>query len=107
MTTDQGWKGHCSAPGLALGSGRVNGNGTVVVAVLVVVGIVGLIFWALRVSDPVTRLRNQYFRSVRLSRPEAEQSLARHLARLQERYPGKSEAWYLHRVLADLKRDRR
>jgi hypothetical protein len=85
----------------------VNGNGTVVVAVLVVAGIVGLIVWALRATNPVTRLRNQYFRSVHLPRAEAEQSLARHLARLQERHPGKSEAWYLHRILTELRRDRR
>ncbi len=85
----------------------MNGNGNVFIAVLVVVGLVGLIFWALRFFNPVKRLRNQYFRSVRQTRPEAEQSLARHLARLQERYPGKSEVWYLRRVLADLERDRR
>jgi hypothetical protein len=82
-------------------------NGLVVIAILVGVGIVGLIVWGLPRLNPVPRLRNQYFRSVRQSPTEAEQSLARHLARLQERYPGKSEAWYLRRVLADLRRDRR
>ncbi|HEX8433501.1 hypothetical protein [Archangium sp.] len=82
-------------------------NGNVVVAVVVVAVLVGLIFWALRFFNPVDRLRNQYLRNVRQPRPEAEQSLARHLARLQERYPGKSEVWYLRRVLADLERDRR
>ncbi len=82
-------------------------NGTVVIAVLVALGIVGLIVWALRVTNPVDRMRNQYFRRVHLPRAQAEESLARHLARLQERHPGKSEAWYLHQILADLKRDRR
>jgi uncharacterized iron-regulated membrane protein len=85
----------------------VNGLGNVVVAVVVVAVLVGLIVWALRFFNPVNRLRNQYLRGVRQPRPEAEQSLARHLARLQERYPGKSEVWYLRRVLADLERDRR
>jgi hypothetical protein len=92
------------------GSGRGRGepvvNGTVI-AVLVGVGLVGLIVWALRLLNPVNRLRNQYLRRVRQTPAEAEQSLARHLARLQERYPGRSEAWYLRRILADLERDRR
>ena len=82
-------------------------NGTVVIAILVALGIVGLIVWVLRVTNPVDRMRNQYFRHVHLPRAQAEESLARHLARLQERHPGKSEAWYLHQILADLKRDRR
>ena len=82
-------------------------NGTVVIAVVVALGIVGLIVWILRSTDPVTRMRNQYLRRVHLPRAQAEESLARHMARLQERHPGKSEAWYLHQILADLKRDRR
>ncbi|MGZ3459952.1 MAG: hypothetical protein ACXU86_15775 [Archangium sp.] len=66
----------------------------------------GVLYWLLAKTE-ASRLRDQYFLSVRLPRAEAEQSLARHLARLQESHPGKSEAWYLRRVLADLYRDRR
>jgi hypothetical protein len=68
--------------------------------------LLGLIVWVVG-GNEVSRLRNQYLRSVQLPRAQAEQSLARHLARLQERHPGKTEAWYLRRVLADLERDRR
>ncbi|HEX8821733.1 MAG TPA: hypothetical protein VF794_17545 [Archangium sp.] len=82
-------------------------DGNVIIGVLVAAGLVGLIVWGLRFTDPVKRLRNQYLHRVHLPRAQAEESLARHLARLQERHPGKSEAWYLHRILADLDRDRR
>jgi len=34
-------------------------NGTVVIAVVVALGIVGLIVWILRSTDPVTRMRSQ------------------------------------------------
>ena len=80
-------------------------NGIVVVAVLVALGVIGLIFWAPRYR--VNRLRHQYFRGVHMPRAQAEESLARHLTRLQQRYPDKSEAWYLRRILDDLHRDRR
>ncbi|WP_257458361.1 hypothetical protein [Archangium lipolyticum] len=81
-------------------------NWNVVFVVLGAVVLLGLIIWVVG-GNEVSRLRNQYFRSVQLPRAQAEQSLARHLARLQERHPGKTEAWYLRRVLADLERDRR
>ncbi|QRK09560.1 hypothetical protein JQX13_05330 [Archangium violaceum] len=81
-------------------------NWTVVFVVLGVVVLLGLIFWVVG-GNEVSRLREQYFRSVPPPRAQAEESLARHLARLQERYPGKTEVWYLRRVLADLQRDRR
>jgi hypothetical protein len=81
-------------------------NWNVVFVVLGAVALLGLIIWVVG-GNEVSRLRNQYLRSVQLPRAQAEQSLARHLARLQERHPGKTEAWYLRRVLADLERDRR
>lgn len=77
--------------------------------VILVVGALlalGVLYWLLSGSEP-SRLRDQYFRSVQLPRAQAEESLARHVARLQEKHPGKSEVWYLRRVLADLQRDRR
>ncbi|HZI05531.1 MAG TPA: hypothetical protein VEZ71_15975 [Archangium sp.] len=77
--------------------------------VILVVGALlslGVLYWLLT-GNEASRLRDAYFRSVQLPRAQAEESLARHVARLQEKHPGKSEAWYLRRVLADLQRDRR
>jgi ABC-type branched-subunit amino acid transport system permease subunit len=77
--------------------------------VILVVGTVlclGVLFWLL-VGNEASRLKQQYFLSVGLPRAEAERTLARHLERLQQSHPGKSEAWYLRQVLAELRRDRR
>ncbi|MFY0581197.1 hypothetical protein ACN28S_49355 [Cystobacter fuscus] len=77
--------------------------------IILVVGAVlclGVLYWMLS-GNEAGQLRTQYFLSVRLPRDEAEKSLARHLAGLQQRHPGKSEARYLRQVLADLRRDRR
>jgi hypothetical protein len=87
----------------------VNGevvNTDIVILVVGAVVVLGVLYWLLA-GNEASRLRDHYFRSIHLPRAEAEQSLARHLARLQEQHPGKSEAWYLRRVLADLHRDRR
>lgn len=65
------------------------------------------VLYALLAGNEASRLRDLYFQRVRLPRAEAEKSLERHLTGQRERHPGKSEAWYLRQVLADLKRDRR
>jgi hypothetical protein len=76
------------------------------VGVLVTVGLIVLVLWLLR-GSPTGRLREQYLRRVGLPRALAEESLARQLARVRERYPGRSEAWYLRYLLTELRRDRR
>ncbi|WP_233165569.1 hypothetical protein [Archangium sp. Cb G35] len=81
-------------------------NTDIVVLVVGALLALGVLYWLLT-GNEASRLKDQYFRSVQLPRAQAEESLARHLARLQEQHPGKSEAWYLRRVLADLHRDRR
>jgi hypothetical protein len=81
-------------------------DGIVVIAVVVGVAVVGLVLWGLR-GNEASRLRQRYLRSLHMPRAQAEEALARRLARLQERHPGKSEAWYLRHVLTELRRDRR
>jgi hypothetical protein len=81
-------------------------NTDIVVLVVGAVLCLGVLYWLLSGNEP-SRLRDEYFRSVQLPRAQAEESLARHMARLQEKHPGKSETWYLRRILVDLHRDRR
>ena len=81
-------------------------NTDIVILVVGALLALGVLYWLLT-GNEASRLKDQYFRSIHLPRAQAEESLARHLARLQEQHPGKSEAWYLRRVLADLHRDRR
>jgi hypothetical protein len=78
----------------------------IVILVVGAVGMLGFFYWFLSRTE-ASRLRDQYFLHVHQPRAQAEESLARHLQRQQEKHPGKSEAWYLRQVLAELRRDRR
>jgi Sec-independent protein translocase protein TatA len=44
----------------------------------------------------------------RLNQPpgEAEETIERHIKNLRARHPGRSEEWYLEKILYDLERDR-
>jgi hypothetical protein len=72
------------------------------VAVLLALGL-GL---ALRGTE-AQRLRRRWLRNTPLPRGQAEESLARHVQVQKERFPGRTEAWYLKKILAELERDRR
>ncbi|MFL5348730.1 MAG: hypothetical protein ACJ8AT_28375 [Hyalangium sp.] len=87
----------------------MDGQEVDVTTVLIVVGLVVLavvLGLAFRGTEP-QRLRRAWFRSTPLPRLQAEELLARHLMALKGRFPGRSEAWYLKKILSDLKRDRR
>ncbi len=77
--------------------------GLILVGIVVVVAVLGL--W-LRGTE-AQRLRRAWFRNTPLPRPQAEESLARHLMALKERFPNRTETWYLKKILSDLRRDRR
>ena len=65
---------------------NVNGEvvtGDLIVLVLGALLALGVVYWLLA-GNEVGRLKDQYLRSVHLPRAEAEQSLSRHLARVQE-----------------------
>ncbi len=76
---------------------------------LMVVGAVVLVVAVALVlrGTEAQRLRRAWFRNTPLPRPQAEESLARHLLALKARCPGRTEAWYLKKILAELRRDRR
>ena len=82
-----------------------NNFGLVIIGVVVVAVAVPALF-LLRGTE-AQRLRKAWFRSTALPRPQAEESLARHLMTLKERFPNRTEVWYLKKVLSDLDRDRR
>lgn len=79
------------------------GTVLIVVGLVVLAVILGLVFR----GTEAQRLRRAWFRNTPLPRPQAEESLARHLMALKERFPGRTEAWYLKKILSDLQRDRR
>ena len=77
--------------------------GLIPVAVIVV----AVVIWAALRNTEAQRLRRAWFRNMPLPRAQAEESLARHLMALKERFPNRTEAWYLKKILSDLQRDRR
>jgi hypothetical protein len=85
----------------------VDGNnfGLVIIGVVVVAVAVPALF-LLRGTE-AQRLRRAWFRNTPLPKPQAEESLARHLIALKERFPNRAEVWYLKKILSDLERDRR
>jgi hypothetical protein len=82
----------------------VDGNAAFII--LGLIGFVVVIGLVLRGTE-AQRLRRAWFRNTPLPRAQAEESLARHLMALKERFPGREEAWYLKKILSDLQRDRR
>jgi hypothetical protein len=57
--------------------------------------------------NEIARLRERFFRKMRLARAPAEAALERHLAGLRRRFPDRDELWYHERVVSDLERDTR
>lgn len=51
-------------------------------------------------------LRTELRQLLNLPPAEAEKTIERHLKSLQERFPGRSEEWYLEKIIYDLERDR-
>lgn len=58
-------------------------------------------------TSSVAELERRYLAEDGRSPAEARAALERHVRSLAERFPGKSRAWYLQRLLADARRARR
>ena len=52
-------------------------------------------------------LRQEVRRKLRLPTEIADETIERHIKRLEERHPNRSEEWYLEKIIYDLERDRR
>lgn len=78
------------------------------VILLVVIAVAALVFFLRsRSSGNVTTLKRRYQQLMFLSEQEADKSLKYQLEAAKKRYPGRSEQWYLEKIVYDLERDRR
>ena len=60
-----------------------------------------------RSPDSIDALKRKYGQLVSLSGQQAEKALQYQLKAVRKRYPGRSEQWYLEKIIFDLERDRR
>jgi len=54
----------------------------------------------------IKRLKREYKMLYGSSAADAEQSLQRQMANIKAKQPGKSEEWYLKKIIFDLEKDR-
>ena len=79
-----------------------------IIIVLIII-IAAVIFFLWRKQKGTSRteaLKKEYQRYQKLSPDKADEVIDRHMKRLKEKYPGRSEEWYLEKMIYDLKRDR-
>ena len=80
--------------------------------ILVVIIVLAVIFYIRsRGGSPVGRgksrsLRQQARNQLKLPPEQADQTIDRQIDRLKERFPNRSEEWYLEKIIYDLERDR-
>ncbi len=55
---------------------------------------------------PVEQLRREYKQKLGVAGRDGDQIIDDMLRRLKQRYPGRSERWYMEKMLHDLERDR-
>lgn len=80
--------------------------------IVVVIVVFALVYYLRgRPAGPFKRgktgsLRQQARRQLKLPPDQADQTIDRQIERLKERYPDRSEEWYLEKIIYDFERDR-
>ncbi len=81
--------------------------------IILIVAVILVIIYFVRKTGGITAgtgktgsLRQEARRQLKLPPKEADQTIDRHIERLKERYPDRSEEWYLEKLIYDLERDR-
>ena len=59
-----------------------------------------------RKRPKASALRKEYSRRAGLPQTTADEHIDAYIKRLQQKHPGRSEEWYLEKMLFDLERDR-
>lgn len=82
---------------------------TIIMVLAIVVALACLVVRRLRerFHGSTESLRAQYRSMLRMPDHMADEVIEAHLSRLRIKHPGRSEQWYLEKMLYDLERDRR
>lgn len=78
------------------------------IIVLVIIVILALVFFspAQKEKRKQSQLKQQIQRKMRVSEERADEYIRDMKGRLKKKYPGRSEQWYLEKILSDLERGR-
>ena len=81
------------------------------ILILIIIFVLAVIFiYAIRNKKGTGKQRDLWQecrRQLRLPPKIGDDTIRRHIKRLKERHPNRSEEWYLEKILYDLERDRR
>ena len=78
-----------------------------VILLVIAAGAALVSFLRRRAADNTTALKRRYRQLLGLSEEQANTALRRQLKAVRKRFPGRSEQWYLEKIIYDLERDRR
>lgn len=79
-----------------------------VILLVIGAGVILTAFLRSRAADSATTtLKRKYRQLLSLSEEQADNSLRHQLKAASKKYPGRSEQWYLEKIIYDLERDRR
>ncbi len=78
------------------------------IIVLVIIVILALVFFspAQKEKRKHGQIKKQIQRKMRVSEERADEYIRDMKGRLKKKYPGKSDQWYLEKILSDLERGR-
>lgn len=80
------------------------------IAILVIILVSALLYfiWKYnrRVMGKSNALRREARRLLNTAHDDADEIINRQISVLQKRYPGRTEEWYLEKIIYDLERDR-
>ena len=79
---------------------------TIILLVLIALGIIAYFWFRKKPSSRLDKLWVDCQRQLRMPPEQANNVIERYISRLQEKHPGRSQEWYLEKILYDLERDR-
>ena len=85
----------------------MSGIGPILLVLAIVAALIALVLKRLiRPKDEAKDLRERYIRRLGMPESMAEQVIEAQRSKLRRKFPGRSERWYLEKMLYDLERDR-
>ncbi len=78
------------------------------IVILIIVAVIALLFFlrSRGAGGKKNQLWNKCRQLLKLPPAEADKTIERYMENLKSKHPGRSEEWYLEKIIYDLERDR-